>query len=115
MRKTHRAGFDPAIAGLTRSPKTRDRKPIITHNVIRYILHSSKRQEAFADIQAKQQEYLAEKASGNRLKIYSLVSDNITRWNSWYDAAVRALKVKQSINDFLKDELKPYYYTVSQS
>jgi hypothetical protein len=30
MRKTHRAGFDPAIAGLTRSPKTRDRKPIIT-------------------------------------------------------------------------------------
>jgi hypothetical protein len=85
------------------------------HNVIRYILHSSKRQEAFADIQAKQQEYLAEKASGNRPKIYSLVRDNITRWNSWYDTAVRALKVKQSIDDFLEDELKPYYYAVSQS
>jgi hypothetical protein len=30
MRKTHRAGFSPAIARLARSPETRDRELIIT-------------------------------------------------------------------------------------
>jgi hypothetical protein len=35
------------------------------------------------------------------LRIYDLVLNNITRWNSWHDAAARALKLHTAINEFV--------------
>jgi hypothetical protein len=37
-----------------------------------------------------------------------LIKDNVTRWNSWYDAAERAIKLRQFIDEFTDDELADY-------
>jgi hypothetical protein len=37
-----------------------------------------------------------------------LVPDNVTRWNSWYDAAERAVKLRPSIDEFVDAELLDY-------
>lgn len=37
-----------------------------------------------------------------------LVRDNVTRWNSWYDAAKRAIELRQYIDEFTDDELANY-------
>jgi hypothetical protein len=36
------------------------------------------------------------------------VPDNITRWNSWYDATERAVKLRPSIDEFVDVELLDY-------
>jgi hypothetical protein len=36
------------------------------------------------------------------------VHDNLTRWNSWHDAAVRALKLRTTIEEFIDAELGDY-------
>jgi hypothetical protein len=77
------------------------------HNLIKYITHSSNRRERFHEIQRDQpqplqnQDYRAKES-------YDLIKDNRTRWNSWYDAAERALALKQSIDDFVDQELEEY-------
>ncbi|KAM0692508.1 hypothetical protein Q7P36_007062 [Cladosporium allicinum] len=38
-----------------------------------------------------------------------LIRDNLTRWNSWYDAAERAIELRQFIDEFIDDELRDYY------
>jgi hypothetical protein len=45
---------------------------------------------------------------------YQLVRDNMTRWNSWYDAAVRALELKAAIEDFIDHELGDYRAAVAR-
>jgi hypothetical protein len=37
-----------------------------------------------------------------------LIRDNVTRWNSWYDAAVRAIELRETINKFTDAELVKY-------
>jgi hypothetical protein len=37
-----------------------------------------------------------------------LICDNVTRWNSWYDAAVRAIELRDTINEFTNGELVDY-------
>jgi hypothetical protein len=39
---------------------------------------------------------------------HDLLKDNRNRWNSWYDAAERALLLKQSVDDFVDRELDEY-------
>jgi hypothetical protein len=77
------------------------------HNLIRYITHSSKRRDAFMAIQKvilESQQELPEPAQ----KPLELVQDNITRWNSWYDAAERAVRLRTSIDEFVDSELLDY-------
>lgn len=77
------------------------------HNLIKYITHSSNRKERFIDIQRDQPQPL--QSQDDRAKeTYDLIKDNRTRWNSWFDAAERALLLKQSIDDFVDQELKEY-------
>ena len=37
-----------------------------------------------------------------------LIKDNATRWNSWFNAAERAIHLKQYIDEFTEDELSGY-------
>jgi hypothetical protein len=37
-----------------------------------------------------------------------LICDNVTRWNSWYDAAVRAIELRDTIDEFTNGELVDY-------
>jgi hypothetical protein len=77
------------------------------HNLIKYITHSSNRRERFHEIQRDQPQPL--RNQDDRAKeSYDLIKDNRTRWNSWFDAAERALALKQSIDDFVDQELEEY-------
>jgi hypothetical protein len=38
-----------------------------------------------------------------------LISDNLTRWNSWYDAAVRAIELRHVVDEFIDSELVEYH------
>ena len=40
--------------------------------------------------------------------VYQLVRDNLTRWNSWYDATVRAIALRAAIDEFIDWELGEY-------
>jgi hypothetical protein len=42
------------------------------------------------------------------LRVYDLMLDNMTRWNSWYDAAARALKLHTAIDEFVNYETTNY-------
>jgi hypothetical protein len=60
------------------------------HNLIRYICSSESRRALFEKVQKEQPEALR----SERLRAkesYELKHDNLTRWNSWYDAAERAI------------------------
>jgi hypothetical protein len=39
---------------------------------------------------------------------YELVYDNLTRWNSWYDAAERAIDLRHTVDDFVNHKLADY-------
>ncbi|RYF41222.1 MAG: hAT transposon family protein, partial [Cytophagaceae bacterium] len=39
---------------------------------------------------------------------YELIRDNLTRWNSWHDAAQRALDLRLAVDDFTDNELRDY-------
>lgn len=45
---------------------------------------------------------------------YELIFDNLTRWNSWYDAAERALNLRHAIDDFVDLELADYHQRVAR-
>jgi hypothetical protein len=80
------------------------------HNLIIYITHSANRREAFDRLQEVAFESLID---GNhdalKLRLKQLIRDNLTRWNSWYDAAERAIELRQYIDEFIDDELADYY------
>lgn len=80
------------------------------HNLIRYILHSTKRRDVFFDLQRRQPQPLQEEA-GVALPSEppkELILDNLTTWNSWYDAAVRAMRLRSAIDHFCDDALGEY-------
>lgn len=77
------------------------------HNLIRYILHSSKRRDALQEIQRLQHESQSDSHDAPP-RIYDLIRDNLTRWNSWYDAAVRAIQLRTAIDEFMDQELSIY-------
>jgi hypothetical protein len=88
---------------------TRRRKGPIgkLHNIIRYILHLSERQDAFLALQTTALELSEEVENMPRVPL-RLIRDNVTRWNSWYDAAVRAIELRDAINEFTDGELVDY-------
>jgi hypothetical protein len=80
------------------------------HNIIRYISHSSQRQDAFIRLQ----EAALESCDIDTQQPLHLIRDNVTRWNSWYDAAERAIKLRQYIDEFTDDELADYNSKVAR-
>jgi len=77
------------------------------HNIIRYILYSSERQDAFLALQTTALE-LSEDVENIPRAPLRLIRDNVTRWNSWYDAAVRAIELRDIIDEFTDAELVDY-------
>lgn len=77
------------------------------HNLVKYITHSSNRQDRFHEVQRDQPVPLQSQKDSAK-DSYDLIKDNRTRWNSWFDAAERALDLKQSIDDFVDQELEDY-------
>jgi hypothetical protein len=78
------------------------------HNLIRYITHSAGRREAFEKLQIAAFESRSDSDDVLR-KPKQLIKDNVTRWNSWYDAAERAIELRPFIDEFIDDELADYY------
>ena len=74
------------------------------HNLIKYICYSTQRRDAFKKIQ----EDAAAPLQTKHRRSDDLIHDNLTRWNSWYDAAVRALDLRPAIDDFVDAELSDY-------
>jgi hypothetical protein len=83
------------------------------HNLIRYICHSTSRRELFLKVQREQPEALRSERL-NAKEAYELIFDNSTRWNSWYDAAERALDLRHAIDDFVDLELVDYQQAVAR-
>jgi hypothetical protein len=79
------------------------------HNLIRYIMYSSTRQEAFIRLQEIAIENRGEAPDEPRQQPLYLIRDNATRWNSWYDAAERAIKLREFIDEFTDEELADYH------
>jgi hypothetical protein len=77
------------------------------HNLVKYITHSAGRREAFHEIQRAQPLPLQSQSERPK-ETYDLIKDNRTRWNSWHDCAERALLLRQSIDDFVDQELDHY-------
>ena len=48
------------------------------------------------------------------LVVYQLIHDNLTQWNSWYDAAVRAVELRTAIDEFVDYELGDYRAKVAR-
>jgi hypothetical protein len=92
----------------------RKRGPISKlHNLIRYATHSSKRRDLLVTIQRNQYRRLqasqtSESEPLRPLVVYQLLHDNLTQWNSWYDAAVRAVHLRAAIDEFIDSELGDY-------
>jgi hypothetical protein len=86
------------------------------HNLIRYICHSTKRRDLLRSIQLVQVRCLqnSQLPADRPPQIYDLVRDNLTRWNSWYDAAARALKLRVCIEEFIDHELGDYNAAVAR-
>lgn len=83
------------------------------HNLIRYITHSSKRQDAFLALQTAIIDPLQDHLESQKKPLH-LIRDNLTRWNSWYDAAVRALLLRNAIDEFVDQELLQYNREVAR-
>ena len=45
---------------------------------------------------------------------YELKHDNLTRWNSWYDAAERAMDQRHAIDATVDYELEDYYQKLAR-
>jgi hypothetical protein len=89
------------------------------HSLIRYATHSSKRTDLLELIQRIQ--YLRLQSSQTStleplkpLRTHALLHDNLTRWNSWYDAAVRAVSLRSAIDEFVDSELGDYRAAVAR-
>jgi hypothetical protein len=67
-------------------------------------MHSSRRQESFIRLQ----EVALEGCEDPKQQPLCLIRDNITSWNILYDAAERAIQLRQYIDEFTDDELADY-------
>ena len=83
------------------------------HNIIRYITHSTQRRNVFLGIQSVAIDPLRDQLESKKVPL-DLIRDNVTRWNSWYDAAVRALKLRYAIDEFIDHELVEYHQKVAR-
>jgi hypothetical protein len=83
------------------------------HNLIRYITHSTKRRDEFKAIQMQYLESQRELPEPQK-KPLDLIRDNVTRWNSWYDAAERAVLLRSSIDEFVDAELLEYNHKMTR-
>lgn len=83
------------------------------HNIIRYITHSTQRRNVFLGIQTAAIDPLRDQPESEKGPL-DLIRDNTTRWNSWYDAAVRALKLRHAIDEFIDHELVEYHQRVAR-
>lgn len=86
------------------------------HNLIRYIGHSSNRKDLLQSIQLVQGESRqnSDTSAHSNPRTYHLIRDNLTRWNSWYDAACRALQLRASIEEFIDHELVEYHAAMTR-
>ena len=85
------------------------------HNLIMYITFSSNRREAFDRLQEAAFDSVVDDADDAlKPRPRQLIRDNLTRWNSWYDAAERAIELRQFIDEFVDDELTDYYQRLAR-
>jgi hypothetical protein len=85
------------------------------HNLIRYITHSVGRREVFDKLQEAAFEVIVDDENDALTpRPKQLIRDNLTRWNSWYDAAERAVELRQYIDEFIDDELTNYYLKLAK-
>jgi hypothetical protein len=107
--------FEDALEGISAAEAElrswRSKGPISKlHNLIRYITHLSNRRDTFIEVQRNQPDPLQQRDQKGVIKPpCDLIRDNLTRWNSWFDAAARALDLQASINDFVDLELDEYH------
>jgi hypothetical protein len=43
-----------------------------------------------------------------------LIRDDLTGWNSWYDAAVRAITLRHVVDEFIDTELVEYHQRLAR-
>jgi hypothetical protein len=83
------------------------------HNLIRFICYSEQRRSLFLKVQRQQPPAMrSERLRGQ--DAYELKHDNLTRWNSWYDAAERALDLRHAIDDTVDQLLSDYYQKLAR-
>lgn len=83
------------------------------HNLIRYIFSSESRRALFEKVQREQPEVLRSERLRSK-EAYELKHDNLTRWNSWYDAAERAMDQRHAIDSTVEQELEDYYQKLAR-
>lgn len=76
------------------------------HNIVKYITWTGQRQQLFEKIQGIENANLSEDDPAK--KIYKLVEDQETRWNSSYDMIERALILRTAIDEFVRKIIKEY-------
>jgi hypothetical protein len=81
------------------------------HNLIRYINHSPNRRDVFLGLQPAVADPLRDHPESQKEPLH-LIRDDLTRWNSWYDAAERALLLRNAIDEFVDQELLEYHQAV---
>jgi len=109
--------FEDSIANVTTEEvelRTWRRKGPIgkLHNLIRFICYSEQRRSLFLKVQREQPP--AMRSQRLRGGVYELKHDNLTRWNSWYDAAERALDLRTAVDDTVDLLLSDYYQKVTR-
>jgi hypothetical protein len=83
------------------------------YNIIRYITHSTQRRNVFLSVQSIVMDPLQDQPESEKGPL-DLIRDNVTRWNSWYDAAIRTLKLRHAIDEFIDYELVEYHQKVAR-
>jgi hypothetical protein len=76
------------------------------HNIVKYIKWTSQRQQLFEKIQELEISSLRDGDPAK--KIYKLVEDQDTRWNSSYDMIERAVMLRTAIDEFMRKIMKEY-------
>lgn len=78
------------------------------HNIIRHICASATRRDVFIGLQQSAIDAM-DPSRDQPPRILHLICDNLTRWNSWYDAAERALQLRSAIDEFIELELVEHH------
>jgi hypothetical protein len=76
------------------------------HNIIKYIRWSGQREQLFEKIQEIEISSLP--SDDPAKKIYKLVKDQETHWNSSYDMIKRAVMLRSAIHEFMRKIIKEY-------
>jgi hypothetical protein len=82
------------------------------HNIVKYITWTGQRQQLFEKIQEIE---VASLPDGDPAKkVYKLVEDQDTRWNSSYDMIERAVMLRTAIDEFIRKIMKEYNDYISK-